>query len=242
METSALASMMALPQRGHLNAIFHMFAFLKARHNAVMVFDPSEPEIDESKFPREDWTATPYRDEKEDLPPNAPVSRGVGFTMRAFVDSDHAGDMITRRSRTGFIIMLNSAPIYWYSKKQGSCETSSFGSEFIAMKTCCEYVRGLRYKLRMMGIEVGAPTFIFGDNQSVLANTTKPHSSLKKKSCSIAFHFVREGVAKDEWRTTYLNTNLNPSDMCTKSLPGGEKRQRFTKYLLHYVYDNETVE
>ena len=86
-----------------------------------------------------------------------------------------------------------------------------------------------------MGIPVEGPTFVFGDNQSVLANTTKPHSTLKKKSSSIAYHFVREGVAKDEWRTTYLNTHHNPADMLTKALPGGEKRTRFTSYLLHYV-------
>jgi len=52
------------------------------------------------------------------------------------------------------------------------------------------------------------PTFIFGDNRSVLVNSSKPHSSLKKKSSSIAFHFVREGVAKDEWRVAYLNTKI----------------------------------
>ncbi len=61
-----------------------------------------------------------------------------------------------------------------------------------------------------------------------------------KKSSSIAFHFVREGAARNEWRTTYLlNTNLNPADiiLCTKSLPSssGEKRSRFTSYFLHYV-------
>ena len=237
METSALASMMALPREGHLNAVFQMFAFLKSRHNGVMVFDPTEPEIDYSKFQKEDWSATPYGSCSEDLPQNAPRPLGIGFSIRAFVDSDHAGDMITRRSRTGFIIFLNNAPIYWYSKKQGSCETSSFGSEFIAMKSCCEYLRGLRYKLRMMGIPVELPAYVFGDNQSVLVNSSKPHSSLKKKSSSIAFHFVREGVAKDEWRVAYLSTNLNCADMATKSLPGGEKRTLFTSYMLHYVYD-----
>ena len=235
METSALASMMASPRNGHLNAVFHMFAFLKIKHNGVMVFDPTEPDLDISQFPVEDWSASAYGECKEELPPNAPKSRGLGFTMRSFVDSDHAGDTITRRSRTGFIIFLNSAPIYWYSKKQGSVETSSFGSEFIAMKQCCEYVRGLRYKLRMMGIPVDLPSYIFGDNQSVLANTSHPHSKLRKKSSSIAFHFVREGVAKLEWCTTYLNTHLNPADLLTKSLPGGEKRSRFTAYLLHYL-------
>ena len=155
--------------------------------------------------------------------------------MRAFVDSDHAGDLTTRRSRTGYIVFLNSAPIYWFSKQQTSVETSSFVSEFIAMKQCCEYIRGLRYKLRMMGIPVELPTYIFGDNQSVLANTTKPHSTLKKKSSSIAYHYVREGTARDEWRTPYLNTNFNPAYMMTKSLPGGEKRTRFISYVLHYL-------
>ena len=54
----------------------------------------------------------------------------------------------------------------------------------------------------MMGIPVEGPAFVFGDNQSVLANTSKPHSVLKKKSSLIAYHFVREGVAKNEWGTT----------------------------------------
>lgn len=49
------------------------------------------------------------------------------------------------------------------------------------MKTCCEYIRGLRYKLQMMGITVDLPTYVFGDNQSVLASTSMPHSTLKNK-------------------------------------------------------------
>ena len=70
---------------------------------------------------------------------------------RTSVHSDHVGDCITKRSRSGVIIWLNNTPIYWYSKKQGSYETSLFASEFIAIKQCCAYLRGLRYKLRMMG-------------------------------------------------------------------------------------------
>jgi len=89
----------------------------------------------------------------------------------------------------------------------------------------------------MMGIPVEGPTFILGDNQSVLVNTSKPHSTLKKKSSSIAYHFFREGTAKDEWRVSYINTHSNPSDMLTKSLPGGEKRTRFVSFILHYVDD-----
>lgn len=123
------------------------------------------------EFERKDW-AKMYGDTKEEIPPNCLESLGKEFIMRAFVDSDHAGDLTTRRSRTGFLVCLNSALIYWLSKKQTAIETSSFGSEFIAMKHCCEYIRGLRYKLRMMGIPVTNPKFISGDNQSgVLCNT-----------------------------------------------------------------------
>ena len=141
--------------------------------------------------------------------------------MRVYVDSDRVGDTVTRRSRKGFVVFLNLAPIYWSSKKQTSCETSSFGSEFCAIKQATEYVRGLRYKLRTMGIPVDEPAFIFGDNQSVLANTTMPESTLKKNKQSIAYHFVQEGIARDEWRTDYINTHENVSDVLTNPLPSG---------------------
>ena len=79
-----------------------------------------------------------------------------------------------------------------------------FESEFVAMKQATEYICGLRYKLRMMGITVDEPVFVFGDNQSILANTTAPSSTLKKKSNAIAYHFVREGRARDEWIQTTI--------------------------------------
>ena len=204
-EVSLLSSHMALPREGHLPHLYQVFAYLKSHHNFEMVFDPSEPVIDKSLFVRQDWSANVYGNNlKEELSANMPESSGQGFVMSAYVDSDHAGDVATRRSRTGFLVFLNSALIFWMSKKQTGIETSSFGAEFTAMKQCSEYVRGLRYKLRMMGIECTEPTYIFGDDQSVLANTTVPHSVLKKTSNSIAYHFVREGCARDEWRTAYV--------------------------------------
>ena len=120
--------------------------------------------------------------------------------MRMLVDSDYAGTETTRRSRTGFINFLNNSPIYWLSKRQACVQMSTFDSEFFAMKEACEYIRGLRYKLRMMGISVDGPSYIYGDNQSVLINSSIPTSVLKKKSSLISYHFVREGVAADEQR------------------------------------------
>jgi hypothetical protein len=64
-----------------------------------------------------------------------------------FVNADHAGDKVTRRSHTGFFVFLNNAPAIWYSKHQSTAEIYVFGSKFVAMKTGMEQVRGLRYKL-----------------------------------------------------------------------------------------------
>jgi hypothetical protein len=191
---------LTLPRVGHLKEINHIFAYLKAHSNTEMVFDPTPVVLDMNSFERLDWSYSPYGCEglAEELPNNMPKPCGPSMTMRVFVDADHAGDLLTRCSRTGFIVFLNGALIYWSSKKKTS-ETSTFGSEFVAMKQATEYILGLRYKLRMMGITVDEPSFVFGDNQSVLANTTASESTLKKKSNAIAYHFVREGCARDEW-------------------------------------------
>ena len=71
---------------------------------------------------------------KEELPPDMPEPLGQPFVTRVYVDADHDGETVTRRSRSRYIVFLNSAPIYWLSKKQTSCETSTFGSEFFALK------------------------------------------------------------------------------------------------------------
>ncbi len=76
---------------------------------------------------------------------------------------------------------------------------------------------------------------LFGDKQSVLANTINPTSTLKKNLNAISYHFVCEGVARDKWRTAYINTNDNVVDMLTKLL-SGPKRQKFVSMVPHNIY------
>ena len=83
---------MAMLRKGHLEQVYRMFAYLKFQHNSSMVFEPTEKYIDESQFKKENWSATIYGDSKKELPPNMPEPKGVGFTMREFVDSYHSGD------------------------------------------------------------------------------------------------------------------------------------------------------
>ena len=109
LEVSMLSSHLALPRQGHLEQLYHIFSYLKRNHNSEMIFDPSNPVVDESLFARRDWTATEFGlKTEEELPTNMPQARGMGFVMRSFVDADHAGDSITRKSRTGFLVYLNS--------------------------------------------------------------------------------------------------------------------------------------
>ena len=87
----------------------------------------------------------------------------------------------------------------------------------------------------MLRIPCDFPACVYGDNQSVLVNSTVPASTLKKKSCSIACHHVREGVAADEWRMCCISTDHNVADLFTKSLRAGEKRTRFVGMFLHHI-------
>jgi hypothetical protein len=73
-----------------------------------------------------------------------------------------------------------------------------FGAEFVAMKLGMETLRGIRYKLRMMGVPISGPSYVFGDNMSVIHNTQRPESTLKKKGHQICYHFCRESVAMGE--------------------------------------------
>ena len=133
---------MAAPRMGHLDAALHVVSYLKRKHNARMVYDPSYPKISMSDFKTNDWTEF-YGSVKEPLPPNAPPPRGKPIDLRMYVDSDFAGDKVRRRLRTGFFVLLNSALIKWVSMRQPTIETSVFGAEFIAMKHEVDTLRGI---------------------------------------------------------------------------------------------------
>jgi hypothetical protein len=214
-----LSHQLAMPRQGHLEQCFHVFGYLKKHDRSTMVFDETEPSIDENSFTDCDWREFyPYA--KEAIPKNAPRALGEAVTMHCFVDADHAGDQMTRRSHTGVLIFVNRAPITWYSKRQNGVEASTFGSEFIAMKTAVELVEALRYKLRMFGIPINGPTNVFCDNEAVVKNTTAPESCLKKKRNSIAYHYIREQVAAGTIRVAKEHTDTNLADLFTKLLTG----------------------
>ena len=115
------------------------------------------PSIDERVFnDNADWRDF-YGDVAEELPPNMPEPKGKHATISCFVDANHAGNVITRRSHTGIIVYVQNAPIIWFSKCQNTVESSSFGSEFVALRTAKDMIGALRYKLRMFGVPIVGP-------------------------------------------------------------------------------------
>ena len=189
---------------------------MKKHQRSKLVFDEQEPDL-KNEFVTADWKEY-YPDAKEVEPPNVPELRGRLVTTLCFVDADHAGCRETRRLHTGIIIMVNRAPIVWFSKRQNTVETSTFGSEFIAMRQVVKLIEGLRYKLRMMGIDVVGPTNVLCDNESVVKNATRPESTLKKKHVAVAYHRVREAQAAGIVRIAHERSEGNLADILTKLL------------------------
>ena len=121
-EVIMMSSCLIMTHKGHFGVLFRACAYLKKNHNAEMVFDPREPEVDMKNFPQEDWIYSIYGDAKEEPPPTKPFAesgpgdmpepRETSFTMPVYVDCDIGGNCITLQSRTGYTVFLNGAPIY----------------------------------------------------------------------------------------------------------------------------------
>ena len=119
------------------------------------------------------------------------------------------------------------APISWYSKKQNTVESSTFGSEMIALKIATEKIIGLRYKLRMMGVPLDGPANVFCDNDSVAKSSTNPEATLNKKNVSIAYHKCREAFAAGITNIYFQYSEDNLADVFTKVLPAIKRKNIF---------------
>ena len=86
----------------------------------------------------------------------------------------------------------------------------------------------------MMGIPCDLNAYVYGNNQSVLVNSSKPFSMSKKKSSSIAYQCFHESFYKDKLQVKYISTHDNVADIMTKLLIG-EKRVKFTGMILHHI-------
>lgn len=208
----------AMPREGHLKTCLRIFGYLKHHQKGAIRSDIVMPELPgiENEGGK-NWNQL-YPDAEEKLPLDAPEPKGKPVKTWCMVDADHAHDVETRRSVTGVLFFLNGTPVKWYSKRQHTVETSTYGSEITAMKIAIEITMEMRYKLRMLGVPVEGPTDILGDNQAVIINCSRPESMLKKKSHSISWNYARESVACGICRLRVIKSKENLSDMLTKAL------------------------
>jgi hypothetical protein len=206
------------PRQGHFEAAVRIFGYLKAYPKGRLYVDPKPFSKTVESKPTYNWTEF-YPEATEELPTDKPEPLGKHMTTTCYVDADHAHDTVTRRSVSGIILFLNGFPAKWYSKRQKTIETSSYGSELVAARIAVELIQELRYKLRMLGIPVLAPTIMYGDNMSVVLNTTVPSSQLKKKHNAIAYHRVREAIAGKIMELHHTPSTDNIADVLTKPLP-----------------------
>ena len=215
-EVAIMSQYSASPREGHLEAVYSIFAYLSKHELSRIVFDPTVVEVDETAFNNNaDWTEF-YGDVAEELPRRMPTPLGKPLHMTCFVDANHAGNMVTRRSHTGILLYCNNTPIQWFSKKQSTVESSTFGSELVAMRIARDMIVALRIKLRMMGVPIVGPCDLFCDNLGVVKNTSIPESTLNKKHNAINYHAVREAAAANILRVGKEATESNLADLLTK--------------------------
>ena len=172
------------PRLGHIERAKRIVGYLKRYPHACIRFRTAIPNHEATygeHSPKFDWMHSVYGNPTEEIPSNAPLPKGHVVRTTSFKDANLMHDFTTGRSATGILHFINQTPIEWFSKRQGQVETATYGSEFVAGRIATEQIIDLRYTLRMLGVPLDGPAWLFGDNQSVVTSSTIPHSVLSKR-------------------------------------------------------------
>ena len=214
-----LSRFRANPREGHLERAKRICGYLRKMSDGAIRFRTGIPFHEKKHQPKEhDWMYTVYGDVKEEVAEDAPPPKGKGVRTTTFVDANLYHCKVTGRAATGILHIVNQTPVDWYSKRQNTVETATYGSEFVAARIATEQIMDLRIVLRDMGVPVLGPSWMFGDNQSVITSSTLPHSSLNKRHNALAYHRVRAAVAAKIMHFCHVLGKENIADVMTKFL------------------------
>jgi hypothetical protein len=111
---------------------------------------------------------------------------------------------------------VNKTPIDWYSKKQATIETATYGSEFVTARTCVEQAMDLCTTFHYMGIHIRDRGIMFGDNKSMIDSSVTLHAKLHKCHLAPSFHHVREAVASKIVSFYHIPGDINLADILSK--------------------------
>ena len=230
-----MSSFRAAPRIGHLERLKRICGYLINTSDYKLRFR-THP-IDYSDVPEKeyDWFQI-YGDVKEMLPADCPKPLGKSVILTHYVDANLMHDITTGRSVTACLHFINGTPIDAYSKKQPTVETATYGSEFVAARTCVEQIIDLRTTLRYLGVNTNTKSYMFGDNESVVNSSTTLYAKLTKRHNLLSFHRVREAIASGFVNFIYLPGKKNPADVLSKHWSFDDVRSILLP-IMHYYGD-----
>jgi hypothetical protein len=214
------------PRVGHLKRLGRICGYLRKFSHGAIRFRTEIPDHESihGEPVVHDWTHSVYGSPKEVIPENAPVPKGKAVRTSTYADANLLHDQVTGRSCSGIIHFLNQTPIDSFSKRQNQVETAIYGSEFMAARQAVEQIIDLRYTLRMFGVPIDGPSWMFGDNQSVVTSSTLPYSTLSKRWNALSYHRIREAIAAGYIRYEHIPGVENVADILTKALAHAKAR------------------
>jgi hypothetical protein len=142
---------------------------------------------------------------------------------------------------TGILHLVNKTPIEWFSKKQATVETATYGSEFVAARVCGEQTMDLRNTLRFLGVPLRDKSYMFGDNKSVVDSSMQLNAKLHKRHTMLSFHHVREAIAAGILGFYFIPDDDNPADILGKHWGFMQIKDRL-KLLLFWRGDTTRIE
>jgi hypothetical protein len=228
----SLGSFRVAPRNGHMDRVKRVYGYLRSHPDGAIRFRTLIPRHeDHYKLPDISWLNSVYGAITEELPHDMPMPKGNPVRTTTNVDANLMHCFVTGRSLTGILHFINQCPIEWFSKKQNTVETATFGSEFVAARIATEQVLDLRYTLRMLGAPLDGPAWMFGDNESVITNSTVPQSMLKKRHNALSYHRVREACAAGVMHFIHTPGKTNVADVLTKYLPWCDMKEKIVPVL-----------
>jgi hypothetical protein len=175
-----------------------------------------EPDYSDLPDKHYSWERSVYGDVQELIPRDALKALGKPVVLTTYVDANLNHDLITGRSITGVLHYVNQMPVHWFTKKQPTAETATYGSEFITAKQAMEQIMAMRLTLRYLGVEIKGSTRLFGDNGLVVTSASVPESPLQKRHQSLAYHYTREAITAGAVDFRHIPGHLNPVDILSK--------------------------
>jgi hypothetical protein len=212
-----MSSFRAQPRYGHLERLRRIYGYLCKFRHFMIRFRTDEPDwSDIPEIPKYNWDFSAYGSPKENIPLDAPPPLGKQIVLTHYFDANLMHDVLSGKAVTGILHFYNKTPIDWYSKKQSTTETATYGSEFVSCRTCFEQIIDHRNFLRYLGVPIHNISLVWGDNESMINSAKIPDARLHKRHNILSFHYVRSLMACGFINLQHIKSEANVSDILSK--------------------------